>query len=242
MFENSLVESRIAPISSSKRWITVASIGLQLSIAAIVVALPLLHPEALPFHMESPRVMLPPPPKPPAPVVHIEHATSTSTSVALPGIEHTELHPAVLPGRAASTEGPPAIVSLGTGMDNSGNVLNVIGTGTVRPAANTSVAPPRASAKPVNVSSGVSQGMLLSPIHPIYPSIAKAAHIEGTVVVQAVISRTGTIESLHVLSGPAMLQSAAIDAIRAARYRPYKLNGEPTEVQTTFTVNFKIGG
>jgi periplasmic protein TonB len=84
--------------------------------------------------------------------------------------------------------------------------------------------------------------MLIVPIRPVYPMIAKAARVEGPVVVEAIISRTGTIESLHVVSGPQMLQSAALDAIREARYRPYRLNGEPTEVQTRITVNFRMGG
>ena len=84
--------------------------------------------------------------------------------------------------------------------------------------------------------------MLISPIRPVYPAIARAAHVEGTVVVEAIISRAGTIESLHVVSGPVMLQNAALEAIREARYRPYLLNGEPTEVQTTITVNFRMGG
>ena len=82
----------------------------------------------------------------------------------------------------------------------------------------------------------------MAPIRPIYPVIARAAGVQGTVIVEAVISRIGTIESLHVVSGPPMLQSAALDAIREARYHPYRLNGEPTEVQTTITVNFRIGG
>jgi protein TonB len=83
--------------------------------------------------------------------------------------------------------------------------------------------------------------MLLTPIRHIYPAIAKATGVQGTVVVSAVISRTGTIESLHVISGPPMLQPAALEAIRTARYQPYRLNGEPTEVETTITVNFRIG-
>lgn len=82
----------------------------------------------------------------------------------------------------------------------------------------------------------------MTPIRPVYPAIARAAHVEGAVVVEAVISRMGTIESLHVVSGPPMLQNAALEAIREARYQPYRLNGEPTEVQTTITVNFRIGG
>jgi protein TonB len=84
--------------------------------------------------------------------------------------------------------------------------------------------------------------MLIAPIRPVYPVIAKAAGVQGTVVVEAVISRQGTIERLHVVSGPAMLQNAALDAIREARYRPYRLNGEPTDVQTTITVIFRMGG
>jgi protein TonB len=82
--------------------------------------------------------------------------------------------------------------------------------------------------------------MLIAPIRPVYPAIAKAAHVEGTVIVEAIISRTGTIESLHVVSGPAMLQRAAIDAIQAARDQPYRLNGAATAVQTTITVNFRM--
>jgi protein TonB len=83
--------------------------------------------------------------------------------------------------------------------------------------------------------------MLLAPIRPAYPAIAKAAGVSGVVVVEAVISKAGTVESLRVLSGPDLLRAAALDAIRAARYHPYLLNGEPTEVQTTFTVNFRLG-
>jgi protein TonB len=84
--------------------------------------------------------------------------------------------------------------------------------------------------------------MLLTPIRPVYPAIAKAARVEGSVVVEAVISRMGTIESLRVVSGPTMLQSAALEAIRGAKYQPYRLNGEATEVQTTITVNFRLAG
>jgi periplasmic protein TonB len=83
--------------------------------------------------------------------------------------------------------------------------------------------------------------MLIAPILPVYPAIAKAAHVEGTVVVEAIISRAGAIESLHVVSGPVMSQRAAIEAIHAARYQPYHLNGAAIAMQTTITVNFRIG-
>jgi protein TonB len=84
-------------------------------------------------------------------------------------------------------------------------------------------------------------GSLLEPITPEYPAIAKLSHTEGTVVVQAVISKAGRIESAHVVSGPAVLQAAALQAVRAARYRPFLLNGLPTEVETTVSITFRMG-
>jgi protein TonB len=65
--------------------------------------------------------------------------------------------------------------------------------------------------------------------------------VQGTVVVTAMIDKEGRIVGVRVLSGPAMLQGAAVDAVREARYRPYLLNGEATEVETTVSVNFRLG-
>jgi protein TonB len=96
--------------------------------------------------------------------------------------------------------------------------------------------------KKINISSGVASGMLLQKTQPVYPPIAKAARVQGTVVLQAKISKTGSIEDLHVVSGPAMLQQAALDAVRSWRYRPYLLNNEPVEVETTVNVIFTLGG
>jgi protein TonB len=84
--------------------------------------------------------------------------------------------------------------------------------------------------------------MLLQKTQPIYPPIAKAARVQGTVVLQATISKSGTIENLKVISGPAMLTGAALDAVRTWRYRPYLLNNEPVEVDTTINVIFTLGG
>jgi len=96
--------------------------------------------------------------------------------------------------------------------------------------------------KKVNISAGVAVGLLIQKTQPIYPPIAKAARVSGTVQLQATISKTGSIENLRVVSGPAMLQQAAIDAVRTWRYRPYLLNNEPVEVETTVNVVFTLGG
>jgi protein TonB len=95
---------------------------------------------------------------------------------------------------------------------------------------------------PARISSGVVAGLKQSGATPVYPAIARAAHQSGQVVLHAVISKSGAIENLTVISGPAMLQGAALEAVKTWRYKPYVLNGEPTEVDTTITVNFNLNG
>jgi protein TonB len=97
-----------------------------------------------------------------------------------------------------------------------------------------------ADSEPVRVSAGVSQGMLLAPIVPVYPPIAVSAHVEGAVVMEAVISKDGGIASVRAVSGPVMLREAALDAVRVARYRPYRVDGHPTEVAATIKVVFQL--
>jgi len=91
---------------------------------------------------------------------------------------------------------------------------------------------------PVRVSPGVVAGNLISHVNPVYPADAKAAHLQGAVVLRATISKTGTVEELRVVSGPPQLTKSALDAVKQWVYKPYLLNGEPVEVQTTITVNF----
>ena len=92
---------------------------------------------------------------------------------------------------------------------------------------------------PVRVSGGVMAGQAVAKVDPIYPASARAAHISGAVVLAALIGKNGTVSSLSVVSGPPMLRVAAINAVKQWTYRPFLLNGEPVEVNTTVTVNFK---
>jgi len=86
------------------------------------------------------------------------------------------------------------------------------------------------------------EGSLIRKVTPTYPPLARAARIQGEVVLFAVIGKAGTIDNLRVVSGHPMLIPAAIDAVRQWRYRPYILNSEPIEVETQITVNFVLGG
>jgi TonB family protein len=92
-----------------------------------------------------------------------------------------------------------------------------------------------------NLPFGPQQMLLANNVDPIYPPIAKAARVSGTVVLGAVISKTGFVEYLCVVSGPAMLQQAALDAVRSWRYMPYLRNGEPVEVSFQINVVFSLG-
>jgi TonB family protein len=94
--------------------------------------------------------------------------------------------------------------------------------------------------KPVRLSH-MEPGSLVHNVLPTYPPPARQARIEGPVVLHAVISREGSIESLQVVSGHPFLARAALDAVRQWRYRPYVLNGQPVEVDTQITVNFTLG-
>lgn len=122
--------------------------------------------------------------------------------------------------------------NLGQGGNSAiGNIFNG------QPQANVTVATP----KTVPVSAGIAGGLLMQRTDPVYPEIAKKARVTGTVVLKATISKTGIIENLHVVSGPGMLTQAAVDAVRTWRYKPYKLNNDPVEIETTVNVVFTLG-
>jgi protein TonB len=123
----------------------------------------------------------------------------------------------------------------GTGRRGSG-VLHSLGDEAVPPPA-----PAERPARPMKISHWA-EGNLILRVQPAYPALARAARIQGTVELRAVISRTGTIENLIVVNGHPMLVRSAIDAVRQWRYRPYLLNGEAVEVETEITVNFLLAG
>jgi protein TonB len=118
-----------------------------------------------------------------------------------------------------------------------GGMMGGVGNG---PPVVVKAAPPKPTG-PARISGGVISGNLLEKTTPVYPPIAKQAHVQGAVVLHAIIGKNGTIQNLTVISGNAMLTQSAIDAVKQWRYKPYLLNGEPTEVDTTVTVNFSFG-
>jgi protein TonB len=92
----------------------------------------------------------------------------------------------------------------------------------------------------VRISGGVTRGLLIKRVEPTYPPLARAARVQGDVILTAVISVNGEIENLQLVSGHPMLVPAAITAVKQWRYKPYLLNGQPVEVETTITVIFSL--
>jgi protein TonB len=90
----------------------------------------------------------------------------------------------------------------------------------------------------VQVSSGVAQGLLVHQVTPRYPAQARQAHVQGTVILQALIGKDGSVRNLHAVSGPPMLTQAALDAVKQWHYKPYYLDGQPVEAETQINVKF----
>jgi len=101
---------------------------------------------------------------------------------------------------------------------------------------------PASDAKRVTIAGGVAQGFLLKKEIPVYPQDAKDARVSGTVVLRAVIGKEGAIHDLHVVSAPwPSLAASSLWSVSHWQYRPYLLNGNPVEVETTVNVVFSLG-
>jgi protein TonB len=230
------------------RWIALTSVGVQGIAVAALVAIPLIWPEKLPPIQLAPKVTLAAMKKPEVKVepkpVRVETTNDAVMRAPASAPQLLQTGPSRLAPRGASPFSSDDGPSLYNNVSMTGNAIGSLGTtlGSGPGGAPTVVTAAPKKPAMLNVSSGVSKGMLLSPIQPIYPRIAIAAHIEGTVTVTAIIDKQGRITGLQVLSGPEMLRTAAVDAIKDARYRPFLLNGEPTDVITTIAVNFRMGG
>jgi protein TonB len=236
MFEDSTFESTGRIRTRSRGWM-IAALALNSTILMALILVPLIYPEALPRQAYAFLMAVPPPPPsaPPATTHPVTHASSAS----FPALQDPFAAPRVIPATIAIIRdpGPAPSGPLGN-MDNGSGVPGGVDDPFGHEAAPRVVHP--APAGPVRISSGVAASTVIYKVLPVYPAIAKAAGVQGTVVLAATISRAGTIENLRVASGPPMLQQAALDAVERWRYRSYLLNGEPVAVETTVNVVFNL--
>ena len=104
----------------------------------------------------------------------------------------------------------------------------------------TNVAVPKPAPGALQISEGVTQGLLIKKIAPVYPAAALKLRKQGAVELLATVSKTGAITNLQVLQGESILAQAAVDAVRQWKYRPFLLNAEPVEIETQITIKFKL--
>ncbi len=235
MFEDSTFESTGRIRTRSRGWM-MATFSLNVSVLLALILIPLIYPEALPqmamaFLMAAP----PQPVEEPKPAVQPVHAQATQSQIHAGVLQA----PTMIPDKPwiPSTQEEPMpvnVAALGDGGNGYASPDNLFNGRAAQPNVRQAVKSTQL------VSSGVMTGYLIYKVVPHYPSIAIATHLSGRVVLQATISKSGSIENLRVVSGPAMLQQAAIDAVRQWRYRPYLLNGQPVEVDTTVNVDFAL--
>lgn len=235
MFEDSTFESTGRIRTRSRGWM-LATFLLNSAVLVTLALFPLLYPEALPRVVNIMLMTAPPPQQQPPQPPHQQRLPRVSPVSEIVG--QRLMAPPVIPRQTyvPATQEPPQIGSVAS-MD-MGSQASGPGAGVFRGHTRPSVRPePRQTAR---VSGGVMNGLLVRKVIPEYPPIARTMGIGGTVVLQATISKSGTIENLRVVSGPEMLRQAAINAVSQWRYQPYLLSGEPVEVETTVNVQFTL--
>jgi TonB family protein len=144
--------------------------------------------------------------------------------------------PSVLTARKSAAQEalqPPPTAALGVPARTDDKALGGI-------ISTTPVNMPTAVPQVVKVSQGVSEGLLLKRVQPIYPEQARQMRVQGAVQLQATISKEGKISNVKIVSGNAQLARAAVEAVKQWKYKPYYLNNEPVEIQTLIIVNFKL--
>jgi protein TonB len=222
-------------------WTTVASFGLQALATVVLLIVPLLRTTGLPsFHQLSTPISLGRP-----------YEGDTGGQRAGPNTapsNPTQIifrRPSPMPVRGGMPieDGPPQVTGFGSYIagPTGGNGQSITGLFESGTRAILPVAPPATITHSIRLSH-MREGDLIRKVQPTYPALTRSARIQGVVVLQAMISKQGTIENLKVLSGHPMLAPAAIEAVRQWRYRPYVLNNEPVEVETQITVNFSLEG
>ncbi len=245
MFEHAVLEN-----SFGNRRAFAASAGFagQAALAAFIALAPLIWPQVLP----SPRLTMTiaPPPPAPAPPEHTA-AVRPRTPHSLAPIFRTDLllparmpaHPAVIIDETGHDLPVAGGIPGGIGkMPGSGLLDGVLGIGQDIPRPMAKQAEPKLpveEVKRIRVSS-LDPGRLIHMIQPVYPPIAKTAHIEGTVELSAVIGTDGRVRDLSVVSGHPLLRKAAIDAVRQWIYKPPVLNGESVEIVAPIAVIFRL--
>jgi protein TonB len=241
MFEDMVVSSP-HPAKTNKPWTVVVSMVAQMIFLAILILIPLIYTEALPKTMMATMLTAPPPPPPPPPppaptqVVHVKPQVHLMDAGKL-------VQPKVIPKdiKIIKEDAPDVNAGMQGGVPGGvagGSMGGVIGG--VIGGMGGAPPPPKPTASRIRQGGAVQAALLVNKVQPVYPPLARQTRISGTVRLHALISKTGQVEQLEVISGHPLLVRAAMDAVQQWRYKPTLLNGEPVEVDTTIDVIFSL--
>jgi protein TonB len=210
------------------------SIAAHLAALVLLLVIPLTAQVALPFPPEATAAFIRavPAPPPPAPLVRAASARGPASS-RVP----TEAPPAIVPELSTAPTPPPTDEGVELGPPGVVGVPMQDTGGDAPPPAPPPVTRPSG---PVRAGELVQAPRKLADVRPSYPDIARAAHVQGTVVLDAILDRSGRISQVRVVRSVPMLDQAAIEAVRQWRYTPSTLHGVPVEVLMTITVTFTL--
>jgi periplasmic protein TonB len=249
LFADSLLDSGKQE-RNRRRFAAFFSFTFQCLLIGVLLIVPLMFTEALPKQQLLTFLVAPPPPPPPSPaaetvakvVRQIRSDLLTSGQLRAPGRIPEKVQ------MIREEEAPPPLAAMGgvvggvPGGIPGGQLGGVIG-GIISQTSNLTAVPKLAIPalpKRIRVSQGVTKGLLIQKIEPKYPLLAMQARIQGQVLLIAIIGKDGNIKQLSLVSGHPVLVPAAIEAVRQWHYRPFLLNGEPVEVETSVTVTFRF--
>lgn len=166
------------------------------------------------------------------------NSSSSDTSTTDDATDNAQAPLVVKSGKA-----PAVHTKLGAADAPAPSMVGIAAAGATAPPPDLGSSPditPKPMLQTLNISQGVSRGLLYKKVQPVYPRTALDMRVEGAVELMATISKTGDITRVKVLSGDSQLSKAAVDAVKQWKYKPYLLNGEPVEIQTQVTINFKL--
>lgn len=246
LFSHSLLEFGVE--RKRKAFATTTSLIVNCVAIGILVIVPMMFTEELPKAQLLTFLIAPPPPPPPPPPAaqQVQKVVKVETDLLNNGQLRT---PTKIPQKIEMIkEDEPAPLSATGGVVGGvpggipgGQLGGVIG-GIVSATSNLAAVPKFIPVAPqrVRISQGVTKGLLIHRVEPSYPMLAKQARVQGEVILSAIINTNGEIENLQLVSGHPMLVPNAIAAVKQWRYKPYLLNGQPVEVETTITVIFSL--
>jgi periplasmic protein TonB len=215
------------------------ALAIQLAVVGGLLLIPLFFTEGIDLYKVHTAMLIAPAPPaaPPPPMAHAENVAPKPSFIKAQLTAPTVIPKKIAQDVADAGSAAPAIAGMAGGVPGGmGDVLGGIVSGPPPP-------PPPAAEKPtgpIRITSGMKQPELLYEPPVVYSPIARLAHVEGTVVVEAIIDEQGNVTQVHLISGPPLLVPGALKAVAARKYAPTILDGQPVAIRLMVRVDYRL--